>query len=543
MNPFDAIKSATVFACLWLATTCVMAQEVGEAAGANDLKIMTWNIWHGGREDGEQLGPQRVVEVIKQSEADIIAMQETYGSGEIVSQGLGFHYQSRGTNLSIHSRYKIVEDISVFEEFKCVGSLIELPNGHRVAFYCLWLPYSTDIWLPDSRKGLSADELQEACEVSANDLQAIRDAIHERLSGDAYQGVSLILAGDFNSMSHLDYTPATLSQYALAVEWKTSHVLLDESFRDAYRETTPLVDRAIDSTWSPRFPEQEQDRIDYVYYRSPELRAFESRVIREHAVQFPSDHAALLVTFRQQEPQTSEPLPLRALSYNIRRGLGADERTDLSRTAAVIRSLEPDFVGLQEVDLGVERSGNVNQPQSLSRELGMHVAFAPFLEFQNGRYGMAVLSKHPIREAYGLELPDGLEPRVALIVKILLPNDQKMTLVNVHFDWDKNDRFRFLQATRLAEFLVELDEPYVLLGDFNDTSDSRTLGLFHALAVEADKPEDERMTWPARLPETEIDFIFAAPRDRWNVGAARVVEEKTASDHRPVVAVLEYKSE
>ena len=57
---------------------------------------MTWNIWHGGREDGEKVGPQRVIEVIQESGADIVAMQETYGSGELISDALGFHFQPKG---------------------------------------------------------------------------------------------------------------------------------------------------------------------------------------------------------------------------------------------------------------------------------------------------------------------------------------------------------------------------------------------------------------------------------------------------------------
>ena len=30
----------------------------------NDFSVMTWNIWHGGREDGEKVGPQRVIKEI-----------------------------------------------------------------------------------------------------------------------------------------------------------------------------------------------------------------------------------------------------------------------------------------------------------------------------------------------------------------------------------------------------------------------------------------------------------------------------------------------
>ena len=45
------------------------------------FRAMAWNIWHGGREDGEQIGPQRVVDIIEGNRVDIVAMQETYGSG------------------------------------------------------------------------------------------------------------------------------------------------------------------------------------------------------------------------------------------------------------------------------------------------------------------------------------------------------------------------------------------------------------------------------------------------------------------------------
>ena len=79
----------------------------------SNFSVMTWNIWHGGREDGEKVGPQRVIRVIKNSRVDIIAMQETYGSGELISEALGFNFLPRGTNVSIMSRFPILEDISV----------------------------------------------------------------------------------------------------------------------------------------------------------------------------------------------------------------------------------------------------------------------------------------------------------------------------------------------------------------------------------------------------------------------------------------------
>lgn len=38
------------------------------------------------------------------------------------------------------------------------------------------------------------------------------------------------------------------------------------------------------------------------------------------------------------------------MSYNIRIGIGMDQQTNLKRIAEVINKIQPDYVGLQEVD-------------------------------------------------------------------------------------------------------------------------------------------------------------------------------------------------
>lgn len=78
----------------------------------------------------------------------------------------------------------------------------------------------------------------------------------------------------------------------------------------------------------------------------------------------------------------------------------------------------------------------------------------------------------------------------------------------------------------------------MLLGDFNDGPDSRTLRLFGTLAKEATKPKADRFTFSSTKPESEIDFIFTSPADRWTAKGTRVVTEPVASDHRPVFTQL-----
>ena len=189
---------------------------------------------------------------------------------------------------------------------------------------------------------------------------------------------------------------------------------------------------------------------------------------RRTCSKFPSDHAALVTEFTWAEPTPSQRL--RLVSYNIKHGLGNDGRLDLERTAALLNNLHADFIGLQEVDNKVKRSGMVDQAQTLGKSLSMHSAFGSFMDYQGGKYGLGILSKHPILAANEIKLPTGNEPRVALACKIQLPDRREIMVVNLHFDWVKDDKFRFQQAKELAKYLGTLTLPYVLMGDFNDVA-------------------------------------------------------------------------
>ena len=237
-------------------------------------------------------------------------------------------------------------------------------------------------------------------------------------------------------------------------------------------------------------------------------------------------------------PAYWQDVTLRVVTYNIKHGRGNDTVVDLARTAAVLRRLRPDIIGLQEVDDRAKRSGDVPQADYLGKALGMHHAFGRFMDFQGGAYGMAVLTRYPIESREEVPLPEGNEPRTALSVRVKLPDGQPLTIVNVHFDWVGDDGFRFAQAEALTRHLDALKTPYVLLGDFNDVPGSRTLSLFRSRAGEAAKPAADRFTFSSTEPSREIDYIFFAPAREWQSREVGVVDERVASDHRPVLAVL-----
>lgn len=223
-------------------------------------------------------------------------------------------------------------------------------------------------------------------------------------------------------------------------------------------------------------------------------------------------------------------------TYNIRHGRGMDGRVDLDRTAAAIAALGADVVALQEVDRGVERSGGSNQPLELGERLGMTHAFGAFFPYQGGEYGMAILSRFPVRRTEALRLPDGNEPRVALLAELELPSGARVLAVNVHFDWVDDDAFRFAQVAALAAVLDTVTLPIILFGDFNDVPGSRTLERWHPRFRAAQKPAEDRHTFSSTDPRKEIDHILLGPEEAWEEATAHVVADPVTSDHRAVVA-------
>ena len=244
---------------------------------------------------------------------------------------------------------------------------------------------------------------------------------------------------------------------------------------------------------------------------------------------------------RAESPAVAPESPrttLRVLAYNIHHGAGNDEKLDLLRIARLIRSLAPDVVALQEVDERTERTGGVDQAAELGRLTGMAWAFGPFMDYQGGRYGMAVLSALPFASSTNHRLPEGSEPRSSLAIRIELPGGAgELTFAGIHFYRTAEERKA--QATRLLDVL-DLSGLAILAGDFNSTPDSEVMGLIARAFVIPDKGDD-RLTFRSDRPDREIDFIVARPVERITVVESRVIDEPVASDHRPVFLVVEVR--
>ncbi|MDR3618027.1 MAG: endonuclease/exonuclease/phosphatase family protein [Paludisphaera borealis] len=300
MRCFRFLLVASILA----AATAVLEVPIRGDEAAGPIRVLAWNIWNGGDEAKNEPSParkiekqKRVAEAIRASGADVVAMVETYGSGEAIARELGFHFHPRGTNVSILSRWPIKEDLSVYKPFHCVGALVEAPDGRRLAVYSVWIHYVDDVWTdPHSRDGRTpADLIAKDGPSRVTEVRAILDGVAAKTA--ALANATVIVAGDFNSNSHLDYTEAARDQFGLVVDWPVTRTVAEAGFRDAYRVCNPKIDRKKDRTWSPRFPEQIQDRIDFVFWKGDALAPRSATMIDQAPGRWPSDHAAVLVEF------------------------------------------------------------------------------------------------------------------------------------------------------------------------------------------------------------------------------------------------------
>ena len=296
----NKLRTGSVMAkCL----VALLLLTAGHGVVAQQVKVMTFNILDGGRSTGKVEGPRRVVEVIRNSGADIVAMQETYGSGEWIASELGYHLYLRSTNLSIMSRYPIVDTLDAFKPFNSGAVTIDV-HGRPIVVASNWLNYPFDYW-DMLEKGEPIDSARWRREFGGEKNTGILRGILNRL-GPAIansEHVPVIVCGDFNSGSHLDWVPETRHLNGGHVMPFPATLLMEQAgFVDSFREIhpDPLAVRGI--TWSPAFPSAFRDRIDYIFYRGSILKAVNAETIDTHPIQYPSDHAAVVATFEIRKP-------------------------------------------------------------------------------------------------------------------------------------------------------------------------------------------------------------------------------------------------
>lgn len=250
---------------------------------------------------------------------------------------------------------------------------------------------------------------------------------------------------------------------------------------------------------------------------------------------------SLLLLVWARGDQTA-PVRLRVLTYNIHHGEGTDGRFDLSRLAGVMKSAHPDLIALQEVDQGTERAGDVRELAELARLMDMHAEFGKAMDYSGGAYGVGVLSRWPFLTAENRSLPTSPdnEPRTALTVRVRAgEGGPVLQFTCTHFDQSRDPENRLAQARYLNELLVpEEGLPGILAGDMNARPDTEVMQIIQSQWTNASA--DPSPTIPPGRPRPRGDYVLFRPAGTWRVIESTVIDETVASDHRPLLVVLEW---
>jgi endonuclease/exonuclease/phosphatase family metal-dependent hydrolase len=256
--------------------------------------------------------------------------------------------------------------------------------------------------------------------------------------------------------------------------------------------------------------------------------------------------SVLLLPEAPPAPVHGAAVTIRVLTYNIHHAEGRDGRIDLARIAAVVQSAGADLVALQEVDRGMARTGGVDQVAELARLLGMHAEFGRAIDLQGGSYGLAVLSRWPIESAENRPLPfsPDHEPRIALTVRLRAGRHGPwLRFTNTHLDNTREPNDRLTQAEALNALLPAVpSEPTLLAGDFNSrpgTDVFQALQAHWTVALPDALPGDSIAPGPGRRGPRG-DLVLFRPAEGWRLVESRSLDESVASDHRPVLTVLEW---
>lgn len=242
---------------------------------------------------------------------------------------------------------------------------------------------------------------------------------------------------------------------------------------------------------------------------------------------------------------------MRLLLYNIRYAVGGGasmhmplpgagyvlgNQSVLPEITNFIKSVDPDVVGLIEVDTGSIRSRKVNQAEKIAADLGMNTSYEtkygerslnqilPIVRKQGNAF-MAAPRVHGEKFHY---FDTGIK---RLIIELEM-DDYAVFLVHLSLKY----RHRHLQLRHLYDLIQDTSKPVVVAGDFNTFWGENEIYLFMKAAGLTSANSESLPTYPSRAPRKELDFVLY--QDGIRVTDFHVPDIRL-SDHLPLVCDFE----
>lgn len=238
---------------------------------------------------------------------------------------------------------------------------------------------------------------------------------------------------------------------------------------------------------------------------------------------------------------------MRFLFYNIRYGTGhgpgyhlpfpysgffKKTGTKLEQIAAFIRSVNPDIVGLVEVDAGSYRTKKSCQVAAIAEQLDhYHVVETKYGENSMAsrvpvlnKQGNGILSRETILNHHFHYFEKGVK---RLVIEAELP---EVVIFIVHLSLKFKHRHQ--QLEHLHRIISAGTKPVIVAGDFNTFSGDREISLFLAATGLRNANRSGLPSYPSHAPRKHLDFIFHSPELEVT---DFFIPDVQLSDHAPLV--------
>jgi endonuclease/exonuclease/phosphatase family metal-dependent hydrolase len=293
------------------------------------LRVMVWNVLHGANDVTN--GAEKALKIIRETKPDIVMLQESYEInderpklGAWLATELGWnHHQAQSTHLCVLSPLEI-ETTFFHNPWHGVGARLRDEKGRELLAWSTWIDWRAYItYALRENPSISDEELLLLESVGSNRLQQVNAIIeHLQSTGQLEADIPLLVGGDWNCPSHLDWTVDTTRVYKRrrALPLPVSKAMENAGFSDTFRTLYPNPVQHPGITWSPMFRTKGEgaaqvdqcfDRIDRLYLKNPSkptvgwtLRPTAGHVLplvwedEEMAIidrTFPSDHGAVII--------------------------------------------------------------------------------------------------------------------------------------------------------------------------------------------------------------------------------------------------------
>ena len=220
----------------------------------------------------------------------------------------------------------------------------------------------------------------------------------------------------------------------------------------------------------------------------------------------------------------SAQVQLKVITYNIM-GMkpGTDPPTRLYHIIQNLKVLNPDIIGLQEINESLTGGGADNQAKLIADSLSSYFGITYYYYYSqthlswNNQFKefIGTISKYPVEQQGFYQLVPGAFPRKVVWNLINTPLG-KINFFNTHFDYQSTS-VRLQQATQTISYITQQENQYqsiatILTGDLNDTPGSSPINYilnasFWDSFAEAN-PGLPGYTVPSNAPTSKIDYVF-----------------------------------